>query len=84
MVEVLWTKAFVLAALEAAVVTGLSTFGSSLIFTDGQPTVKGVIAAATASGIAALIQFTKSLGATQTVSALKEIQSIEDRARHAA
>ena len=43
-----------LAALEGALVTGLSAFGASLELTSGTVTMKGLIAAAIAAGIAAL------------------------------
>ena len=55
----------VLSAFETALVSGLSTFAASIEIT-GTPTVKGVVAAATASGIGALYQFTKALGAAQS------------------
>lgn len=54
-----------LAALEGAIVTGLSAFGASLELTSGTVTVKGLIAAAIAAGIAALYSLSKTLGAIQ-------------------
>ena len=54
-----------LAALEGALVTGLSAFGASLELTSGTVTMKGLIAAAIAAGIAALYSLSKSLGAIQ-------------------
>lgn len=61
----MFTGKTLLAALENALVTGLAAFAGSVELTNGTVTVKGVIAAATAAGIAALYSFTKSLGAVQ-------------------
>ena len=61
----MFTGKTILAALESATITGLSTFAATVELTNGTVTVKGVIAAATAAGIAALYSFTKSLGAVQ-------------------
>lgn len=65
----LWTKAFVVAALENAITTGLSTFAGSLVITT-TPTLKDVAAAGIAGGIAVAYTFAKNLGAVQTVNGL--------------
>lgn len=61
----LWTRVFVVSALEKAIVAGLSAFAGSLDFTSGQPSVHGVIAGAVAAGLTALYAFTKQLGGVQ-------------------
>jgi len=66
----MFTKAFILGALENAVVAGAAAFTGSLSLTSGQPTAKGVVAAATAAGIAALYSFVKALGAKQSMAAV--------------
>jgi hypothetical protein len=65
----LWTKDFVVGAAENATVTGLAAFAGSLNFTNGVPSVKGVIAGATAGGLAFLYAFVKNLGGVQTAKA---------------
>lgn len=64
----MWTKAFILQALENALTTGLATFAASPIFT-GAPSIKGLIVSATAAGIAALYTFVKQLGGVQAIKA---------------
>jgi len=64
----LFTKKFWVKAFESAVVTGLAAFAASGVFTT-TPTVKGVIAAATAAGMAALYTFVKALGGVQAAKA---------------
>lgn len=64
----LWTLSFFIASLENALTTGLSTFAGSLVLTT-TPTVKDVIAASVAGGIAVAYTFAKNLGGVQAVKA---------------
>lgn len=64
----LFTKSFWVKAFESAIITGAATFAASGIFTT-TPTVKGVIAAGTAAGMAALYTFIKALGGVQATNA---------------
>lgn len=64
-----WSKSFILASLESAVTTGLSTFAAALVVTNGAVTAKGAIAAAVAGGIAVVYTFAKNLGGVQALKA---------------
>lgn len=70
----LWTRSFLLGSFENAVTTGLSTFAGSLVLTT-TPTVKDVIAAATAAGIAVAYTFAKNLGGVQAVTTQAKIKA---------
>jgi len=65
----MFTKSFLLTALENSVTTGLATFAASGVFTS-TPSVKGLIAGAVAAGMAALYSFVKNLGSVQATKAL--------------
>ena len=67
----LFTKAFWVQTLELVVVAFASTFGASLVLTNGTPTSHSFIAAAVAGGIAAIYAFTKQVGSVQTVNAIQ-------------
>lgn len=64
----LFTKAFWVTALENSLVTGASTFAGSLVLTT-TPTLKGLVAAASTGGMAALYTFVKQVGAVQAANA---------------
>lgn len=66
----MWTKTFLLSALESAVTTGLAAFAASGVFTT-TPTVKGAIAGGIAAGMAFLYAFIKNLGGVQAAKTLK-------------
>lgn len=61
----LFSPKSLLAALEGAIVTGLSAFAGSLTLTSGTVTVKTAVAGLIGGGIAALYSLTKNLGAIQ-------------------
>jgi hypothetical protein len=65
----LFTKAFWLRATETAVVTGAAAFAGSGVFSAGQPTLHGLVAALVAAGVAALYAFVKQVGSVQTARA---------------
>lgn len=69
----MFTKAFLLNALEHALVAGAAAFTGSLSLTNGQPTAKGLAAAGIAAGTAVLYSFTKALGATQSTAGTLEV-----------
>jgi len=68
----IFTKKFWATTLEAVIATAASTFAGSLVITS-TPTLKGLIAALTASGISALYVFAKALGGSQAVAATKPL-----------
>ena len=59
-----FTKVFFIHALEAALVTGGTTFAGALTIT-GTPSLHGLIAAATSAGLAALYCFIKQYSVVQ-------------------
>ena len=65
----MWTKAFLLAAFENAVTTGIAAFAASDFFQKAF-TVRGLEVAASAAGMSALYQFVKNLGGVSAVKAL--------------
>jgi hypothetical protein len=73
MAPTLWTKAFFLAALEKAGLTGLSTFAASLVVTSGTVTLHSLYAALIAGGMGALYQFITSMQATQVTNDLSKL-----------
>lgn len=68
----IFTRAFWASAAEKAIVTGASTFAGSLVLTT-TPSWKGLVAAGTAAGMAALYAFVRQLSAVQTTNAIAEL-----------
>ena len=69
----MFTKAFWLTAFESAVTTFAATFAGSQVFIVG-PSEKGFIAAGTAAAMAALYQFVKTLGASQSAKSTLKVE----------
>ena len=63
-------RAFWVATLELVLVTFASTFTGSLTFTNGTPTWHGVVAAATAAGVASLYALVTQFKSVQAVKAV--------------
>lgn len=68
----IFTKQFWANAAEKAVVAGAGAFTGSLVLTT-TPTWKGLVAAGTAAGMAALYAFVRQLQAVQTTNAIAEL-----------
>ena len=74
---VVWTKAFWIAAVEAALVAALGAFLGSLSATGGTVTTQNLYSAAWGALIGAGYSIQKSLQQTQTVNAMKKLGSLE-------
>lgn len=81
---VLWSRAWLLATLAAALIVGLSAFLGSLVFTSGIPTVHSLEASAWAALVGMLIVFIHALGGTQMFNGLAKMDAALANAKHSA
>jgi hypothetical protein len=74
-------KSFITKAIETALTAGGSAFTGALVFTNGEPTVKGLEAAAIAFGGATLYSFIKQLGSSQTLTQIEQLANVPPERR---
>ena len=65
----MFTQAFIITALETALVAGVTAFTGALAVTTGTPSLRDLEAAGVAAGMAALYSFIKAFGVTQDAKA---------------